>query len=251
MLEQHITGNSALYERDDEAMTYAVTWPCLTQGDNMRHAYPLDGDWRIEGLQESLLATLSATGNDNDNDSHDDKRAVIVLYDAMQQLPPLEACRAGLWVYLAHHSLRAYMARRWLSDTTMKASHKESIIKARYFIHDKSRPLWTHGIARLWWIGHMLSRCAMPSLEEGLFLLFLSPPIGERLLAYGMSAEIFTALMRVMADSYHGDRALFQEATFSSFLTRVDIIGGRTMLNALPAKELYQRLSSLATDSLM
>lgn len=86
-----------------------------------------------------------------------DTENAIHVHQALSFLTPLQARDPRLWTRLAHVECWQYMRERWNVERTQDNVEKaERFIISRYFIaQNQSRALLRHGIARLWWYGHV------------------------------------------------------------------------------------------------
>lgn len=80
----------------------------------------------------------------------DDAENVQLFFDKYKDIPIELASEESYWVHLAHIEFWEYMQLRW----TLKSPEDEATVRNRYFF-GKERPLFRHGIARLWWYGYM------------------------------------------------------------------------------------------------
>jgi len=89
-------------------------------------------------------------------DFHDIENA-IRIHRALVTLTPLQARDPRLWTRLAHVELWGYMRLRWPAERHAGNADKEvRFIDSRYFVSQaQGRALLRHGIARLWWAGHV------------------------------------------------------------------------------------------------
>ncbi len=85
-------------------------------------------------------------------DVTDDCKTAIVIYEAFQQLEPIQASDERLWVYLAHADLYPYMVKRWSDVHSGKSSNPSKYISDHWFLDSTSQSsLLRHAIAGLWW----------------------------------------------------------------------------------------------------
>jgi len=80
----------------------------------------------------------------------DDAENVQLFYDKYKNISIELASEEAYWAHLSHIEFWEYMQTRW----SLKTPDDEATVRNRYFF-GKERPLFRHGIARLWWYGYL------------------------------------------------------------------------------------------------
>jgi len=90
----------------------------------------------------------------SENPEKDDLENAKMIYKALNNLSPSQACDERIWVALTHGIAWEYMQKRWpLSKGT---KDKEKFIKKNYFFaHGETRSLMTNAVSKLWWSSHL------------------------------------------------------------------------------------------------
>lgn len=85
-------------------------------------------------------------------DVNDDCKTAIVIFEAFEQLEPIQASDERLWVYLAHADLYSYMVKRWNAVQNGTAKNVKNYILEHWFLSSSAQSsLLRHAIAGLWW----------------------------------------------------------------------------------------------------
>lgn len=96
---------------------------------------------------ENISCKLNLTP---DSPSTFDAYNVQIVHTRFKDIPLELAAEESFWAYLSHVEFWDYMQVRWpLNNDTDTSS-----IRNRYFF-GKERPLFRHGVARLWWYGYL------------------------------------------------------------------------------------------------
>lgn len=103
--------------------------------------------------QVLMLPNIDAvSGLVNHLDVKDDCKTAILLYEAFQNLEPIQASDERFWVYLAHADLYPYMIKRWSDVYIDKSSNPSKYILDHWFLDSSAQSsLLRHGLAGLWW----------------------------------------------------------------------------------------------------
>ncbi|QUW20484.1 hypothetical protein JSQ81_11490 [Sporosarcina sp. Marseille-Q4063] len=96
---------------------------------------------------ENLSSKLNLTP---DSPSKYDAENIQIFHEKFRDIPIELASEESFWSYFSHVEFWEYMQIRW----PLKNDTDTSSIRNRYFF-GKDRPLFRHGIARLWWYGHL------------------------------------------------------------------------------------------------
>jgi hypothetical protein len=85
-------------------------------------------------------------------DVNDDCKTAIAIYEAFENLEPIQASDERLWVYLAHADLYPYMVKRWNAVQSGTAKDAKGYILDHWFLSSSSQGnLMRHAISGLWW----------------------------------------------------------------------------------------------------
>jgi len=98
---------------------------------------------QTEGLAEKL-------------EVNDDCKTAIAIYEAFENLEPIQASDERLWVYLAHADLYPYMVKRWNAVQKGTAKDPKNYILEHWFLSSSAQSsLLRHAIAGLWWSAYL------------------------------------------------------------------------------------------------
>lgn len=82
----------------------------------------------------------------------DDCQSAIQIYEAFQNLAPIQASDERLWAYLAHVDLYSYMIERWSDVYNGMSSKPEKYILDHWFLTSSTHSgLLRHALSGLWW----------------------------------------------------------------------------------------------------
>lgn len=85
-------------------------------------------------------------------DEEDDYNSAVCIYEAYQDLEPIQASDERFWTYLAHVDLYQYMIKRWSDVYKEKITEKSKYILDHWFLNTSSQTnLLRHPLAGLWW----------------------------------------------------------------------------------------------------
>lgn len=97
--------------------------------------------------------SLKSEGDDltDTKKSDEDYENVIIVFNAMKNLTPIQASNKLMWSYLCHaeKNVRNYIQKRWLS------SPRENTIRTRFFVKNANSLLNDNALSRLWWYGYL------------------------------------------------------------------------------------------------
>jgi len=199
----------------------------------------------------------------NQHQSEEDSKNIMVVFNALD-LSPQQASDERLWTYATHCLAKRYVAQRW---NKIPNDDKKAVdyIVAHYFVSGVRGLFRDNAIARLWWMGHIASRCKDYELERVLQIL-LRPGVADvraNLLerhGLSMSAEVFSGVVRVLgraldahskSDAQGSENpAIYERNTFRSFMKSLNRRGGRIVLNALSREQLDETLDDMAKQAI-
>lgn len=104
-----------------------------------KQVYVLPNIDQTEGLVEKL-------------DINDDCKTAIAIYEAFENLEPIQASDERLWVYLAHVNLYPYMVKRWNAVQNGTAKDAKGYILEHWFLKTSAQTsLLRNWLSGLWW----------------------------------------------------------------------------------------------------
>ena len=188
--------------------------------------------------------------NQNPGENNDIQN-IISTYTSLA-LSPQQAADERIWAYATHGLAGNYSAKRWnkIPDDDDKAV---KYILAHYFVSGTRGLIRDNAVARLWWMGHVASRCKDYDLKETLTILLRDSDVRANLLersSVSMSEEMFSAVIRVLGRSLEtsSNPAIYKRKNFRALMRMLNRRGGRIMLNALDAKRLDDMLDSMVEE---
>jgi len=230
------------------------------------------GDGEVRGIFENYSEMSKKVASQyweqlNQHPNEDDAKNIVVVFNALD-LSPQQASDKRIWTYATHCLAKKYVARRW-SKIPEDDEKAVNYIVAHYFVpggpNDARGLFRDNAIARLWWMGHIASRCEDYELERVLHIL-LRPGVADvraNLLerpGLSMSAEVFSGVVRVLgraldAHAESGEPesatpAIYERNTFRSFMKSLNRRGGRIVLNALSEEQLDETLDAMAKQAI-
>lgn len=178
-----------------------------------------------------------------------DAENCVIVYESLKDLTLQQATDERVWARLTHFDLWDYVQRRWPLNPNKPEQAMRSI-RAHYFVSGIRGFFRDNGVSRLWWMGWIASRCTHFSIERTLEILLYQSDVRANLLerSYGMSAEIFNAVMKQLGESYEGDKSLFERKRFRELMKFLNRRGGKVALNALEPKQLDDMISGALDD---
>ena len=189
----------------------------------------------------------------NRYDVADDKENIITIYQALNCLSLQQATEERIWTYLTHVLVKEYTSKRWnaIPEDNEKAV---KYIEAHYFVTGVRGLIRDNAVARLWWMGHVASRCKDYSLEKTLSILLKISDVRSTLLSrpsITASLEIFSGVIRMLGKALDNDNlAIYKKNNFIEFLKQVNRQGGRIMFNALNSKQLDEVFNRIADEAI-
>ncbi len=188
--------------------------------------------------------------NDSPGES-DDLQNSISTYTHLD-LSPQQAADERIWTYATHCLAGDYTAKRWnkIPDDDDKAVN---YVLAHYFVSGARGLIRDNAVARLWWMGHVASRCRDYNLKGTLTILLRDSDVRANLLersSISMSTELFSGVIRVLGRSLDAstDPAIYKRENFRALMKKLNMRGGRIMLNALDAKQLDDILDKMVAE---
>jgi hypothetical protein len=180
---------------------------------------------------------LISEGDNAPNDAENAKR----VYMWLSKLTPALAMEERLWAYLTHYVFADYMKARWPVEGA-------SAIHRRYLFEGKSfSALSRNGISRLWWAGFLTRDTNRPNPFELTETLFMRQDIQVSLLerSIGKCKGVRVAVL----DFLRENKSWLATETFGRriqvLLKELNLLGGVTILDALPSAELHAFLKKV------
>ena len=197
--------------------------------------------------------------NSNCADINDPKN-VVVIYNAFKFLSLQQAAEERIWTYATHQIelAKKYTAERW---NKIPSNDDKAIkyVQSHYFVSGVRGLIRDNAVSRLWWMGHIASRCQEYDLEKTLDILLRDSDVRASLLersSMSMSNKIFSGVVRVLGKSLDerstDDKAedktpdIYERKNFRTLMKMLNRRGGRIMLNALNAQQLDDILDDMA-----
>lgn len=185
--------------------------------------------------------------NENCSESHDVEN-VIAIYQGLE-LTPQQASEERIWVYATHCAARNYTARRW-NKIPQDDDKAVKYILAHYFVSSTRGLIRDNAVARLWWMGHLASRCQDYDLKDTLDILLQNSDVRANLLerpSVSTSKETFSAVIRALSRSREASPtpALYERENFRTLMKTLNQRGGRIMLNVLRPRQLDNMIDNI------
>ena len=226
--------------------------------DNNTPAYIDDAYGEMSASASADFSCFDAL-NSNCADS-DDPKNVVVIYDAFKFLSLQQAAEERIWAYATHRIelAKKYTAKRW---NKIPSNDDKAIkyIQSHYFVSGVRGLIRDNAVARLWWMGHIASRCQDYGLGKTLDILLRDSDVRASLLersSMSMSNIIFSGVVRLLGKSLDGRSAndktedkspdIYERKNFRTLMKMLNRRGGRIMLNALNAQQLDSILNDMA-----
>lgn len=229
-LKGSIEGNLATYLSGDP------DWPAFFEGEDFMRTSSIP---MVADLAECICMPEKGDMKDAENSA--------TVYKSLEGLTLQQAADERVWAYLTHFRLWEYVQRRWPLDAG-KPEVAIRKIRAHYFVSGGRGFYRDNGIARLWWTGWIASNCLHFGIERTLEILLHQSDVRANLLdrsSFGMSVEIFSAVMKRLEESYEGDRSLFKRQRFRDLMKHLNRRGGKVALNALEPEQLDNLIAGM------
>lgn len=214
-------------------------------------------------VDESCFDVLNKNSTEKD-----DKKNVIAIYNALNCLSLQQATEERIWTYATHVLAKTYVSKRWIipEDDDKAVEY----ISTHYFVSGARGLIRDNAVSRLWWMGHVASRCKDYSLDKTLTYLLWDSDVRANLLersSASASAEIFSGVIRILGNAYNnkskkgikesGDDLaedkkpeIYRRKNFRIFMKALNQRGGRIMLNALKPAQLDAVLKDMVEKAI-
>lgn len=176
-------------------------------------------------------------------DSNRDVENSINALDALPGLTPALATDDRLWVTLSFSTYRAYSLARW-PIVAGGAERLQNNIRNHFFASGVRGRMRDNAVSRLWWMGHIASRVDGMDPNTVFDILFANSDYRSNLLERNSTSNATSVLSAILAISHEAYESglEYKRAAFRSFMSRVDLLGGRCNLASLKVADLVERL---------
>ena len=168
------------------------------------------------------------------------------MLQALPGLTPALATDDRLWVTLTFSVFREYTLARWPIGARGE-ENQASNIKNHFFASGVRGRMRDNSVSRLWWMGHIASRVESLHPDEVFGILYSNSDYRSNLLERNSTSNatpVLSAILEITREAYQKGIA-YQRPAFRSFMSRVDLLGGRCNLAALSSSELISKLRPL------
>lgn len=166
-----------------------------------------------------------------------DVENIIRVHKHMSGLSESQASDERIWVAYAFSVFAEYMRYRWPSDS------ETTMMNHYFFSYSPKRSLFRHGIARLWWIGHLTYDETREDDKYALTRFVCSKQDHINLLLdinFGNNPDIvkavIEALMNSDAEGIYIDRDVVRDIS-----EYINTLGGAYLVDALSKKTVYSK----------
>ena len=222
--------------------------------------YYAPGDTRpnfpLGGMRESRLAAPALADQltmDVARPPATDVDNALIVYDALSDLTPHQASIERMWVYLCHCDCPNYVQQRWLKHRPEKEEDAVRKVQNHFFASGNRALIRDNGVSRLWWLGKIAYDAAPTNPREFLTILLHRQDVRSALIerpSVSMNRRVLRGIYAVMRDQWANGAALFERATFRSWMVGLNRRGGVVLLDTLPTKLLENLLRQEANDRL-
>lgn len=173
----------------------------------------------------------------NGNDSYDLENTKR-LYTALEGLTPAQAADERLWVHLAHTRFWDYMVRRW--PVAGKPNQPVFISERYFFMRNRSRAIFRHGIARLWWYGHVSFDARRDDSFELTRQLLATLDVTQSIVERSVS-NVRALTLQILDELHERDDAgqpFTKRGQFRELMRYFNAVSGVTVLDTLADQEI-------------
>jgi hypothetical protein len=194
-----------------------------------------DGEWGVELQLEADLSML------NDLDASGKPEAEIgnslLVWKALQHLPPSLAYEEGIWVRLTHVECLDYARRRWLS-TARDEKEFQGNVEVHFFAATRTRRRDDNAISRLWWNAYLAHGIAPDNPRSALQLLLKRADSRLSLVERPYTATRMPLVAGIMRAADCHPWITATETSFRSFMKVLNRLGGGRVFEAIPDQEI-------------
>lgn len=175
----------------------------------------------------------------------------IIASEALAEIRPYGARDERLWTYLTHTILLEYSRKRWPIPDDDEAAI--IYVQNHFFGKEKRQIERDNAISRLWWISHLCSRVPSIKLETGLQAFLFRADVRASIIerpTTSQSLPLFTTLIKKLAQSFEGSKALFEREVFRKMMREINSVGGSRLLDCLDLPQVELVLDGIIKDKL-
>lgn len=195
----------------------------------------------VESEDVALSGLVTPVGED-----HHEVQNCLAVHAYLAKLSPYEARDERLWCHLAHTRFLEYARARWpIPEEDEKAIPH---IETHFFARTNRQIERDNAVSRLWWMAHLCTRVDALSQQEALEAFLYRTDVRANIIerpTVAQSRGVFSVILRGLAASAQGQKALFERATFRKLMVELNSIGGFKLLDALPEQELDRIFSDV------
>ena len=163
-------------------------------------------------------------------DWKDDFKSAILIYEAFENLEPIQASDERLWTYLSLVDLYPYMIKRWSGVYDGSAKNEVEYILEHWFLGSSAQSnLLRHALAGLWWSVFLsVDQCRGENKYELTEILFRQLDFPTRTLGtykLGRHREAVIGILEFIQENESLFKTKFEYKT--RFITKhLNVIGG-------------------------
>ena len=172
-----------------------------------------------------------------------------VLYRSLRNVTPYVATDERMWSMLTHTVMIDYVRARWPIPADDDAAIKH--VSVHFFAWTQRQVERDNAASRLWWISHICSRVDGLSLKKALTTFLYRSDVRANIIerpTTAASERIFSELIKLLAESYDGDKKLFERSQFRRAMVRLNGYGGYHLIDAMEPGPLQALLLRFASD---
>jgi len=196
-------------------------------------------------IDENKLSMMTSGKKD-----HKEVENCSMIYEALGALTHYLARDERLWIYLVHTDLLNYSRQRWpIPDDDEKAAKH---IREHFFVIGARGFERNNAAARLWWMASLCSRVNGLALEVALTCLLHQYDVRANIIerpTTSQSANVFSAILKKLRESYKGDKSLFERDKFRWVMRELNLRGGVKLLGALSEEDVQEILDECVLTS--
>ncbi len=160
----------------------------------------------------------------------------LLVYKALQSIPPALACDSRLWTRLTHIEAFDYSRARWLKPEIGEDNVRQ--IELHFFASGRRVLRDYNAIARLWWNGYIANKCRPDDPESALNLILSSADIRSATIQrtwISFRTPLLAGILRIME---RVDELQHNRQSFRDFMKNVNALGGGLVFEIMPDNEI-------------
>lgn len=162
-------------------------------------------------------------------DVKNDCKTAIAIYEAYENLEPIQASDERLWTYLAHVDLYPYMIERWPEVYNRESTNPSKYILDHWFLNSSAQSnLLRHALSGLWWSVYLSIDDERENKYELTEILFRQLDFPTRTLGtykLGRHKEAVLGILEFIQENEELFKTKFENKT--RFVTKhLNVIGG-------------------------